>query len=133
MRKRLCKIFGCGKEAIDEKGFCSKHRWPDRTKEEIAEYRKRYGSTTERGYNYKWQQFRKRLIANHPYCERCGSNDNLVLDHKDIPAQIMMDVYGQFILEDHYYQVLCTRCNTIKAKEDKLKIETYFKNKGIAI
>lgn len=29
------------------------------------------GSSTERGYTYKWQQARKRYLAKHPLCVHC--------------------------------------------------------------
>lgn len=29
-------------------------------------------NTTERGYGWRWQKFRKAYLADHPLCMRCG-------------------------------------------------------------
>ena len=51
------------------------------------------------------------------------------MDHKAIPAEIMMDMYGKFDLDPSLYQALCFSCNRRKTSQDRIQIEQYFKDK----
>lgn len=47
------------------------------------------GSSTERGYGYKWQQSREGYLRQHPYCTMCSTDSRpvaaTVVDHKIAP------------------------------------------------
>jgi 5-methylcytosine-specific restriction protein A len=39
---------------------------------------KRRGSSTKRGYGWKWQQARTQFLAEHPLCRHCSERDRVV-------------------------------------------------------
>ncbi len=47
------------------------------------------GSSTERGYGYKWQRSREGYLRQHPYCTMCSTDSRpvaaTVVDHKIAP------------------------------------------------
>jgi 5-methylcytosine-specific restriction protein A len=53
-------------------GPCPTHKRQAKPVPEIRLYDDRRGSSTARGYGYKWQQFRKEYIKRHPSCCKCG-------------------------------------------------------------
>ncbi|MFZ3132667.1 MAG: HNH endonuclease signature motif containing protein [Desulfosporosinus sp.] len=58
---RPCGYPGCGELVVS--GRCEKH-----TKQE-QRCDKRRGSSTERGYNARWQRYRTQFLMAHPLCE----------------------------------------------------------------
>lgn len=89
---RPCTYPGCGQLVSDGTGRCSKHaaqRLQDRHR----------GSSTQRGYGYRWQQASKGYLAQHPLCQ-CPECDEgrkrlrlaSVVDHK-IPHRGDMNLF----------------------------------------
>jgi len=124
MIRRRCKTFGCANLHHNKSGYCD-----DCTRKHAVDYTDGRESSNSRGYNYKWREFSKKFLAFHPTCAICGAPAT-VTDHRDTPAEIMLDLYGRFDLDPMNYQALCTSCNTRKAKEDRLKVEQYFTRKA---
>ncbi len=140
MLRRRCKTPGCPNLHTNRSGFCTecerKHHAQHvaraiataGTRLEIPSSHR--GSAWDRGYGSRdWREFAKGFLKRHPTCAICGAPAT-VCDHKDMPAQVMMDMYGRFLLDDRYYQPLCVSCNTRKAKEDQAKVEEYFKGRA---
>lgn len=109
MPKRVCLEPGC--QALVEKplAYCPKH------KRVITEDRP---SAYKRGYDSKWQNYRKAYLAKHPFCVECLKEGKEVLatdvDHI-IPHK------GSKILfwSTDNHQALCHSCHSRKtAKED---------------
>lgn len=132
-RKR-CKTFGCPNLHTNAHGYC------DGCKSSISygymhnpikpvERKDDRPSASERGYDHSWHKFARTFLQSHPVCALCGSPAQCV-DHKDIPAEIMMDMHGRFDLDPDQYQGLCYSCNTRKTKEDRRKIQEYFSLKS---
>lgn len=69
---RPCRRPGCGK--VTRTGFCDEHN-KDTGRE----------SATKRGYNARWQRFRKQYLQQHPLCRECEKADRIsaatVIDH----------------------------------------------------
>ena len=86
-------------------------------------------SAYRRGYDAKWMRFAKEFLREHPVCAICGKPAQVV-DHKDVPASVMMDMYGSFDLNPDHYQALCVSCNLKKQKEDRSKEKQYFAMKS---
>lgn len=84
-------------------------------------------SAPERGYDAAWHVFAKKYLIEHKICAMCGRPARVV-DHKTIPAKIMLDMYGHFLLDEEYYQPLCFSCNRKKMKWDKEFFEKYKKD-----
>lgn len=63
--QRPCRWPGC--PALTTAGrFCVTH-----TKDDRRQTDKRRGTSAQRGYGYRWQQYREVFIAEHPLCEEC--------------------------------------------------------------
>lgn len=72
----------------------------------VESARKEFGSQ-------KWRKFAKDFLALHPTCEICGAPATSC-DHKDIPADVMIDMWGAFDYDPSHYQALCHSCNARK-------------------
>lgn len=60
----------------------------------------------------------------------CLDSNNERVDHKEIPAEIMIDMAGKFDLDPNLYQALCFSCNRRKAVQDRDQIDRYFRDKA---
>jgi len=135
LMKKRCKTPGCPNFHYNDNGYCDtcKTQRNAEWKEIKARHSNNAGgddrpSASRRGYDSKWRKFAREYLKTHTVCAICGKKATVV-DHKNLPAQIMLDVFGRFILEDEYYQPLCRRCNTLKAKDDKKLVQEYFSDK----
>ena len=59
---RPCAVVGCP-EVVRDGRYCETHG-----AERAAQYDRRRGSSTARGYGYRWQKIRDNYLANHPLC-----------------------------------------------------------------
>lgn len=120
----LCKYPGCRKPVALGQKYCDLHlekgsaRDAQMKAEREAHRTKRTGSSTDRGYGYRWQKLRARFLRAHPLCEHClatgrarpATDVDHVKPHKGDPA-LMWD--------EHNLQALCHACHSRKtARED---------------
>ena len=66
--KRPCRHFGCPALVESPETYCTIHR----KLHPINVYDNRRGSSTQRGYGYKWQKLRKTKLAMNPICQQEG-------------------------------------------------------------
>ena len=69
-RTRLpCRHRGCA-ALVSKPGYCEahEHEAPARQAD------KHRGNSAQRGYGYRWQQFRARYLVQHPLCVECGKH-----------------------------------------------------------
>jgi len=59
--KRPCSKPGCGRLADGR--YCDRHPNDDRKQAD-----RRRGSSTKRGYGYRWQKYREQYLKEHPLC-----------------------------------------------------------------
>lgn len=78
---------------------------------EVRMYDDRRGSSTQRGYGYKWQQLRKDYIRRHPYCCKCAAATTDV-DHIIPRAKGGSD-------DERNLQPLCKRCHNVKTGRER--------------
>lgn len=132
--KKRCKTHGCPNIHTNTNGYCTECNarrsysylnHPVHPAQRPPDLRP---SASQRGYDSSWHKFASRFLASHTTCALCGRPAQCV-DHKDIPAEIMMDMYGQFDLDPAHYQPLCTSCNRKKATQDRETIRRYFRDK----
>ena len=75
-------------------------------------------SSTERGYNYRWQLYRRRFLIDHPLCCRCSTTKRPVaatqVDHI-IPVESADDP-GFWAAANH--QPLCESCHSTKTNTE---------------
>lgn len=111
-----CVRSGCRSLAVDGGRYCKKHT--EAEKKQTKRYDKQRGSSCKRGYDRKWQKYRKRYLAVHPVCVRCEKMGRItpatVVDHIE-PHRGDYDLFWD--LGNH--QAMCKRCHDIKtATED---------------
>jgi 5-methylcytosine-specific restriction protein A len=59
---RPCKYAGCGELTRDISSYCDTHKSSSDNRRE---------SSSKRGYDYRWQQFRESYLRKHPLCIDC--------------------------------------------------------------
>lgn len=89
--KRPC--IECGTPV--EGARCADHRLPKRPK----------APPNERGYDHRWRRLSKIARQLWPYCNQCGSTEDLTADHLR-PGKVVEGL--------HDIQVLCRSCNARK-------------------
>lgn len=110
---RPCTHPGCGVLVHDGSGRCARHR-----RVEARELDARRGSSTARGYGYKWQQASAAYLRSYPLCVRHQARGQLVpateVDHI-VPHRGDMGLFWQRA----NWQPLCKPCHSAKtATED---------------
>ena len=70
--KRPCRSMGC-RNLVDD-GYCAEHL--DQAPKKIIDRER--GTANNRGYNYRWQQERKRFLMFNPLCVQCDADGNVV-------------------------------------------------------
>ncbi|MEA5032316.1 MAG: hypothetical protein VB025_09230 [Sphaerochaeta sp.] len=126
--KRMCKTFGCPNFHHNKSGYCDD--CTRRTAQSFCDRADDRPSAHARGYDSRWRMFSRKFLAEHPVCAICGEKAT-VTDHKDTPAEIMLDIFGRFDLDTNHYQALCTSCNVRKGTEDRRKVDEYFAKKEL--
>lgn len=107
--KRECRKLGCKNLTDSKDGYCSEH-----SSEVYLRYDKHRLSSKERGYNYRWNKYRKWYLQHHPICMKCDKAAASVVDHI-IPHKGNDDLFWD--MSNH--QALCKKCHDIKtATED---------------
>lgn len=74
-----CAYPGCG--VLTENARCPKHEHAER-----CEYDRRRGSSTERGYGYRWQKASKAFLRLHPLCQCEDCREGL---KRVMPSQVV--------------------------------------------
>lgn len=105
---RTCKIPFCPNYAEPNRLYCQQHLVikPKRKRSTADSNITQHYNTTE------WKSFSKKMITKQPYCSICQSEQNLVLDHWVMSAWEMINTFGQFVLDETMYRVLCVSCNS---------------------
>lgn len=62
-----CKSSGCPE--LVQSGYCDKH------KKNNYEYDKKRGTANQRGYTYRWQQYRELFLKKNPICVECEEEE----------------------------------------------------------
>ena len=125
--KRMCKTFGCPNVHNNKSGYCDD--CTRKTARSFTDSPDERPSAHARGYDNRWRVFSSKFLETHTVCAICGAPAT-VTDHRDTPAEIMLDLYGRFDLNPDHYQALCTSCNVRKGAEDRRKVEEYYAKKS---
>jgi len=113
-RHPLCR------ELLDKPGFCKLHE--SEAHKIHRDYDSCRGSSTKRGYDYRWQKTRKGYLENHPLCVHCEAEGRITaaneVDHI-IPIQIApMRKYDRT-----NWQPLCKSHHSKKTAKDRIKYQ----------
>jgi len=113
--QRPCRYPGCPNLTADKSGYCPAHLEQTR-----RQYDHERGTSTQRGYNYRWQRASKLYLAEHPLCEICLKKNPPItkaatlVDHIE-PHRGDYDLFW----DERNWQSSCKDCHDIKtAKED---------------
>lgn len=107
--KRPCTYMGCS--ALVNSGRCDKHKHV-----ETKRHDERRGTAAQRGYDARWQRYRKQYLHENPWC--CMCNDNglivpaIIVDHR-------MPVSGPndpLFWDTNNHQGLCDDCHRHKTR-----------------
>ena len=117
--KMPCRHPLC-RELVDIPGFCKAHQV------EAYKIQRDYdacrGSSTQRGYDYRWQKTRKGYLESHPLCVHCQAEGRTTaaneVDHI-VPIQIApMRKYDRT-----NWQALCKSCHSKKTAKDRVNFQ----------
>ena len=104
-----CKYPLCPHRAEEGSSYCKTHK----SKEEDMRL-----TSTERGYNYRWQKVRKIYLRRNPLCFECLKEGRIepatVVDH----IEPHRGDNEKFWNEDNF-QSLCERCHNRKTAKGK--------------
>jgi len=101
---------------IRGKRHCDKHE--HLAEQPKREHDRRRGSSTTRGYGYKWQQARARFLQANPLCVRCES-EGRVKAATDVDHIIPHRGDQELFWDESNYQSLCHAHHSAKtASED---------------
>lgn len=122
-----CRHAGCRTLVRDGGCYCQAHK---RAVKKEADSRR--GSSTQRGYGYKWQQAREGYLRSHPFCVEHERRSDLVqatvVDHK-VPHKLdeamesgdaaRITKAKALFWDSNNWQSLCKECHDKKtARED---------------
>lgn len=104
-----CKYPLCSHRAEEGSSYCKTHK----SKEEDIRL-----TSTERGYNYRWQKVRRMYLRRNPLCVECLKEGNIepatIVDH----IEPHRGDNEKFWNEDNF-QSLCERCHNRKTAKGK--------------
>lgn len=101
---RACTTPGCRNYAASGRATCDTHTpakrpWPER------------GTSTERGYGWRWQQIRAMILRRDPVCTICQARPAVEVDH------IVAKAFGGGD-EDTNLRGVCRGCHKAKTAWD---------------
>src|ERR1043165_7690819 len=71
------------------------------------------GTAAERGYDYQWQQFRLRYLADHPLCEDCQA-EGLIRPATDIHHEKKLSEHPEYKYDEEWLMPLCHECHAVR-------------------
>lgn len=128
--KTICSHAGCTKLVELPARRCEKHQAVfERMQEERKARRRQYadsrrGSASSRGYDRRWQKFRRRFLADNPACAHCGR----IAEEVDHITPLVIEPDRKYDLTN--LQPLCHRCHSIKTSSVDAKLIARFKLDG---
>lgn len=110
--KHICRHPSCGK-LIDDAGYCPSHV---RVEQKRADAQR--GSSSERGYNYRWQKARQTFLRANPLCRHC-TKLGMVRAATEVDHVIPHRGDQELFWNTDNWQGLCKPCHSRKtARED---------------
>lgn len=103
-----CAFANCPIKVYDHK-YCEQHQ---------AKARERRGTAAQRGYDHKWQKYRKLYLQHNPICVRCDSELGLITT-ATVVDHIKPVEHGQhdpLFWAHSNHQSLCRSCHSWKTR-----------------
>lgn len=109
--KTICPGYGC-RSIVPAGTRCERHE-----KQRHQEASRDRGTSTERGYTYRWNERSKRYRTEHPLCVPCQLKDRIIgtecVDHI-VPRHSCAELFWD---EDNWCS-MCWRCHSIKTRKE---------------
>lgn len=114
-RYRPCTYPLCPHVTNHPTGYCEQH---------LTLYHRQVnanrGTSTERGYNYRWHKASKLFLNEHPLCAICLKKDPPVIRAAECVDHIVPHKGNQELFWDvNNWQSACLQCNSEKAAREE--------------
>lgn len=108
MPHRPCRHPGCPEFAIHNSPLCPAHtRQRDRQRD----------TAHERGYSYKWHQFRTQYLKEHPLCKQCLI-EGISTPATEVDHIVPHNGNERLMWDESNLQPLCKRCHSKKTARE---------------
>ena len=121
---KLCAYPGCRRAVPLGEKYCEAHKERGEKQDELAAKRRESrrlkfkGTSTDRGYDYRWRKLRNRFIAQHPHCAECLKRGVITMA-TDVDHIIPHRGDARLLYDENNLQSLCKSCHSRKtATED---------------
>ena len=113
--KKPCNYPGCPELVKRGSLYCEKHKRQYLKQDSI-----RRGTSSSRGYNYRWQKLKKLYLKKNPLCAQCLEEGRTV---PAVAVDHIMPHRGDYRLfwDESNWQGLCTRHHNRKSQKEKYK------------
>lgn len=98
-------------------GFCLQHKSDEKKIIQLRDARR--GSSTQRGYDYRWQQTSKGFLSRHPLCVGCEAK-GIVSAATEVDHIIPIQVDPMRKYDRQNWQPLCKSCHATKTAKDRM-------------
>lgn len=102
--ERPCKNHQCPNTTSNSNGYCDECK--------ADEHR---GNANERGYDAKWEKFRKRFLRENPLCEDCLKERTLT-PATDVHHIIKLRDAPERKFDKNNLMALCHKCHSARTK-----------------
>jgi len=117
--RKPCRSPGCS--TLGTTTYCEKHtiKKEAEVKAERIKYDKERGTSSSRGYTYRWSKAAKIYLKNNPLCAMCEKEGHLELAQCVDHIEAVDGPDDPKFWDESNWQSLSLRCHSIKtAKED---------------
>jgi len=101
----FCKSVGCG--VLVDNGYCSKHQ---------TDKNRYQGSSTSRGYDRRWRNFRKRYLSENVLCIDCLEQQHIKLAEHIHHKRKLKD-FPELKYEETNLMSLCEECHNTRTAQ----------------
>ncbi len=105
---------------LPKPGLCAAHA--DDAKVSSRANDQRRGSSTQRGYDYRWQKTSAGYLKSHPLCVCCEAK-GIVTPATEVDHIIPIQVDPMRKYDRANWQALCKSCHTAKTNQDRVKYD----------
>jgi 5-methylcytosine-specific restriction protein A len=114
--KRPCSKPGCPNLTTER--FCVEHK-----KAESKRYDNERGTSTQRGYSYRWQKYRRHFLSKYPLCKHCETEGRVTpatdVDH----IKAVSGPNDSLFWAPDNHESLCHACHSAKTMIESVRIK----------
>jgi 5-methylcytosine-specific restriction protein A len=106
MKRYICRFPGCNK-LLETPGYCEEHKIEKVPFQNAVRHNEELYKTVE------WRKLKKEHLKENEYCVRCGTEENLTVDHIISPLG-----NTELFFNPNNLQTLCVACHRIKTANE---------------